>query len=176
MIIFVLIILLLLVIIVLFYITTEFVGFLMTRVPFVPTRTGDIEFIAKQLNISQKDFFFDLGSGNGKVIFNIEKQTGARVRGFELTLWTSLVSRIRKVLRRSHAQILNKNFFKQSWGEATIIYGYLYPPLMARVEEKFLAECKSGSTAIIRDFPFPKLQPTEIFKRPHKHELYVYKI
>ena len=41
---------------------------------------------------------------------------------------------------------------------------------MGRVEEKFLAECKIGTKAIIRDFPFPNLKPNQIYNRkPTEH-------
>jgi hypothetical protein len=161
-------------ILLLFVITSAFLGFLLTRVPFVPTYASDVEFFVKKLGLSAKDTFYDLGSGDGKVVFLVEKYSGAKVKGFELTWWTHWLAKIKKIIRKSNAQFVNRNFFKQPWAEATVIYGYLYPPLMGRVEEKFLAECKPGSIAVIRDFPLPNLKPQEIIYRPKKHELYIY--
>src|SRR5690349_8136827 len=86
---------LLLALVMLFVISSSLIGFLLTRVPFVPTSRKDIEFIANQLKISSKDTFYDLGSGNGKVVFLIEKLTGAKTKGFELTWWTYLLSQAR---------------------------------------------------------------------------------
>jgi hypothetical protein len=143
----------------------------------VPTSASDIEFAVKKLNISSKDYFFDLGSGDGKVCFLVHRLSGAKCVGFELTWWTHLLAQIkRKALsvKREELDFRNQNFFKQPWAEATVIYGYLYPPLMGRVEEKFLAECRPGSFAVIRDFPFPNLKPKEVIFRPKRHELYVY--
>ena len=57
----------------LFVIISAFLGFLLTRVPFVPTRASEIEFIVKELGITSRDVFYDLGSGDGKVVFLIEK-------------------------------------------------------------------------------------------------------
>lgn len=159
-----------------FVMASEFVAFLRTRVPFVPTHAGDIEFIVDKLKISPRDIFYDLGSGNGKVVFLVEKLSGAKVKGFELSWWTYLFAKAKGKIQKSKAEFKNQNFFKQPWTEATIIYGYLYPPLMGRVGEKFLADCKPGSVAIIRDFPFPNLKPTEVFFLPKKHEIYIYKI
>jgi hypothetical protein len=170
-----LILMLLFVLLMLFIITSAFLGFLLTRVPFVPTYKSDIEFIVKKLGITSADTFYDLGSGDGKVVFLVEKLSGARTKGFELTWWTHLLAKIKKLAKRSKAQFINRNFFKQDWSGANYIYGYLYPPLMKRVEEKFLADCKPGSIAIIRDFPLPNLKPTEIYNMPRKHEIYIYK-
>ncbi len=183
-----LIVFLIFVLIILFVITSELIAFLRTRVPFVPTTAGDIEFIVKKLGISSKDTFYDLGSGNGKVVFLVNKLCGASCVGFELSWWTVLFAKIKRwflqsfspsggdvALATERVQFFNRNFFKQDWSEANYVYGYLYPPLMERVKEKFLAECKPGSMAIIRDFPLPNLKPLEVYNMPHKHEIYVYK-
>lgn len=173
----ILIIFLLFTLLLLFVITSAFLGFLITRVPFVPTRASDIEFIVKKLGISPSDVFYDLGSGDGKVCFMVNEMTGARCVGFELTWWTHLWAKIKSKAKgkKSKVEFRNQNFFKQSWQDANYIYGYLYPPLMGRVEQKFLADCKPGSTAIIRDFPFPNLKPTEVCYMPKKHEIYIYR-
>jgi SAM-dependent methyltransferase len=159
----------------LFVIFSEFVAFLRTRVPFVPTHKGDIEFVVKKLNIKNDDIFFDLGSGNGKVVFLVEELCGAKVVGYELSWWTILFAKIKALLKRSNARFKNQNFFNVNWNKANYIYAYLYPPLMGRVEEKFLADCHSGSVAMVRDFPFPNIKPIEIFYMPKKHEIYIYK-
>src|SRR5438128_2266947 len=92
-------------------IISAFVGFVVTRVPFVSTARKDIEIIVKHLPITEKDFFFDLGSGDGKVVFIVEELSGAKTRGFELTLWTYFLAKIKKVFKHSQAQFRNQNFF-----------------------------------------------------------------
>lgn len=158
-----------------YWITSAFVGFVRTRVPFVPSPEADIEFIVKELPISSKDVFYELGSGNGRVVFVVEKLTGAKSVGFELTGWTHWYAKLKAFVNKSRAIFYKKNFFKVPWHEASVIYCYLYPPLMGKIEEKFLAELKPGSVAIIRDFPFPTLKPEQVYNRPHGHELYVYR-
>lgn len=181
-----LILMLLFAVLLLFVVYSSFIGFVLTRVPFVPTNTCDIEYFVKKLGISSNDVFYELGSGDGRVVLLVNKLTGARCVGFELTWWTHLWAKFkiwtafpRKQDRMKNGKELvdfrNKNFFKYSWDEADYIYAYLYPPLMDRVEEKFLADCKSGSVAIIRDFPFPNLKPSEVYRMPRKHEIYIYK-
>lgn len=160
----------------LFVIFSAFLGFLLTRVPFVPTYASDIKFIVEKLGIASKDTFYDLGSGNGKVVFLVEKLSGAKVKGFELTWWTHYWALLQKILTRSHAEFSNRNFFKQDWSKANIIYCYLYPPLMGKIEEKFKTEMKPGSIAIVRDFPFPNIRHAEKYFLPKEHEIYVYRI
>ena len=158
-----------------FMITSEFIAFLRTRVPFVPTNQADVEFFVKILGLDQADVFYDLGSGNGKVIFLVKKLSGARGVGFELGWWTVLYAKFKALLLGSRAKFYNRNFFKANWQEADFIYAYLYPPLMRRIKDKFLAECRSGAIMIVRDFPLPDLKPDEVYFRPRNHEIYIYK-
>ena len=167
---------LLFVLVLLFVISSELIAFLRTRVPFVPTHAGDVEFIVKKLGVTPKDVFYDLGSGNGKVVFLVEKLSGARVYGFELGWWTILFAKIKAKAIGSRATFKNKNFFKENWSGANIIYCYLYPPLMGTIEEKFKAEMKPGSIAIVRDFPFPHMQEAEKYFLPKAHEIYIYRL
>jgi hypothetical protein len=120
--------------------------------------------------------FYDLGSGNGKVVFLVESLSGAKVKGFELSWWTVLFAKLKAKIIRSKAEFNNKNFFKADWSGASIIYCYLYPPLMGRIEEKFQKEMKPGSIAIVRDFPFPRLPYAEKYYLPKEHEIYVYRV
>jgi hypothetical protein len=140
---------------------SAFLGFLLTRVPYVRTDAKDIELIVKKLDLNSKDVFYDLGSGDGKVVFLVERFSGALGKGFELTWWTYIVSKLKSYIFNSRARFFCKDFFKADWSDATVIYGYLYPPLMGRVEEKFKQNCKPGTRAVIRDFPFPNMQPVE---------------
>ena len=157
-------------------ISSAFLGFLLTRVPFVPTYASDVKFFVDKLGISSKDIFYDLGSGNGKVVLMVEKLSGAKTKGFERTLWTHWWAKLQKLLTHSHAEFSTQDFFKASWSEANIIYCYLYPPLMGRIQEKFKAEMKPGSIAVVRDFPFPNMPHAEKYYLPKKHEIYIYRI
>lgn len=158
-------------------ITSAFIGFLMTRVPFVPTHAGDVEFIVRELGIQEKHVFYDLGSGDGKVVFLVNELSGASCVGFELTWWTHALAVVKSAVfnKKSKMKFKNQDFFRHSWVEASHVYGYLYPPLMRMVEEKFLADCQPGSVAIIRDFPFPNLKPSKVYYMPKEHEIYIYK-
>lgn len=159
-----------------FIITSAFLGFLFTRVPFVPTHKADIPDLVKRLGLNQNDIIFDLGSGNGKVVFLFEKHTGAKVRGFESTLWTHLWAKIKKYFIKSKAELVYGNFWKTPWTEATVIYMYLFPPLMPFLAEKILADCQPGTRIISRDFENPALRKIDEFQTPSDHTMYVYQV
>jgi hypothetical protein len=159
-----------------FYMASSLVGFIMTRVPYVRTRSGDISEIVRNVPVSKEDLFFDLGSGDGKVVFAVEEESGARVRGYELTAWSHLLSRVKRRFKHSNAELLLGNFFKHDFSEATIIYCYLYPPLMKRLSQKMLSECTMGTKIVSRDFPIPDLKEASRWKSVTGHTIYLYQI
>lgn len=161
---------------ILFFITSSFFGFIMTRVPFVPTAARDIRAIAERVPMSNTDIIYDLGSGNGKVAFMLEKITGARTVGFEAMLWTHWYAQLKRLLTGSRAKFVRGNFFKHDWSEATVIYCYLYPPLMTQIGKKVLVECSTGTTLIVRDFPIANWQHVDYFRTHGRHEVFVYKV
>lgn len=158
------------------WITSSFLGFVMTRVPFVPTTARDIRLIVERVPLSSHDIVYDLGSGNGKVVFMLERLTGAQAIGFEAMLWAHWYARIKRALTRSGATFVLGNFFKHDWSKATVVYCYLYPPLMRQIGEKILAECKPGTRVIVRDFPIPNLPQIDHFQTHKNHEVFIYRV
>lgn len=157
-------------------VVTEMLVFVKTHVPFVPSPEQDIHLLVKRLPVTETDFVFDLGSGNGKVVFTIEKLSGARVKGFQLRGWTHWYAQLRKKWMRSNAELVGGDFFKHHWGEATIVYAYLYPFLMHSIGEKAMADCKPGTRIIARDFPIPNLNLVEYWDLGKGHEMFIYQV
>ncbi len=162
--------------IILYVILTELGNFLLTRVPFVPTKTEDIEDMVRRVGITEADYFYDIGSGNGRVVFLVEQLTKAKSKGLQRGGWTQFYAKLRAFLTGSKAEFVSGNFFNQPWNEASIIYGYLYPPLMTQVGEKALQDCQPGTRLVIRDFPITKMKPNEVWETPSNHTMYLYVI
>lgn len=158
-----------------FIIATAAWGFWQTRVPYVRSNSKDTAKVLDKIAWKDTDVFFDLGSGDGRVVFMVEQKGVTRLIGFELTVWTFLQARVKKYMRKSNARFYRKNFFNEPWSGATVIYCYLYPPLMHSVEEKFLRECASGTILISRDFPLPTLRPVEVINFNRPYNAYMYK-
>lgn len=161
---------------ILYMMLTEMINFLQTRVPFVPTAKKDLEDLAVRIGITKSDFVIDLGSGNGKVLFTLENLTGARGRGLQRAGWTQEYGRLRKWLSGSKIELISANFFERDWSEATVVYAYLYPPLMRSVGQKFREDCKAGTKLVCRDFYIPDWTPSQKWVTPSGHEMYLYLI
>lgn len=153
---------------------TEMLNFVQTHVPFVPTAKIDLIDMIARAGITREDLVYDLGSGNGKVVFTVEQQTGARAKGFQRGGWTQWYAQLRKRLTGSKTEFVTGNFFDHSWSEATVIYAYLYPFLMRSVEEKALEDCRPGTKLVVRDFYLPTLKHANSWHTPTGHTMYLY--
>ena len=160
-------------IVLLLIVSSALLGFVMTRVPFIRTPSRDIERIIRLGDIREDDTVYDLGSGDGKMVFALTKHTGARGVGFEQTHWTHLLAIIKNKFLGNRNLFLRDNFFDHSWQGATVIYCYLYPPLMRQVGDKIKIDCNPGTRIVVRDFPIPNLEQRG-YHRDGKHELFLY--
>ena len=172
----VLLVLLIFALLILYIAVTEMANFMQTRVPFVPTSKVDLVDMVQRVGITKNDYFYDIGSGNGKVVFAVEELTGARSKGLQRAGWTQMYAKLRKFLTGSKSEFVSGNFFDHSWQDATVVYGYLYPFLMNQVAEKALADCQAGTKLVIRDFPIHSLKYRDSWQTPSDHTMYLYVI
>src|SRR5579872_1228902 len=98
---------------------------MVTKVPFVPSSSEDAAKVFGELNLSKKDIFYELGSGDGRICFTAERLIGCKVVGFELGWAFWAIAQLRKYFSRSAVIFHRSNFFNYSWSEATVIYCYL---------------------------------------------------
>lgn len=145
-----------------------------TRVPFVPTHRSDVVDLVKRLPVTAKDIVIDLGCGNGRVLFVIERLTGATVRGYEMEGWPFWYAKIKRMVLGSKVKFVSGSFFNHNWSDSTIIYAYLLPFLLPKVWEKFKSECAPGTRLVSRDFLVPGVAPTQEWKTPSNHTMRVY--
>lgn len=150
-------------------------GYFVTKVPFVPTRSADIDLLISKLPITRNDRVYDLGSGDGRVLIHIARSTGAVCKGFELTLWTHLLSRLRARYLKFPISFIRQNFFEANWSDATVIYCYLYPTLMEQIHKKVKAECRPGTKVVSRDFAIKGWVSKWVIETG-SHKLYVYEV
>lgn len=134
------------------------VGFLRTGVPLVRSCPKELGEVVASLGPRPEGPVFELGSGDGTAALVLERSTDSEVEGFELVAWAHWWSRIRRRAAGSKVRFSRTDFFKVPWGRASLLYAYLYPAVMRRVEEKFLADCRPQTQLLVRDFPLPTLK------------------
>ena len=145
--------------------------------PFVPTGNSSVRKIMEIVRVKPGEIFYDLGSGDGRLV-RAAARAGARAYGFErvrlLALWGNLLPRLQGMGDRAVGR--RGNFFAENFGDADIVFVYLFPEAMIRLEEKCRRELKPGARVISRAFTFPGWPPEAVFRfGKYNPPLYVYR-
>jgi len=135
------------------------------KVPFVPVPDCILKDIHEALDIKDNSVVYDLGCGDGRVLFYSAKRVPkARYIGIENVLFPLILAHIRSWFYRTRAstkiEIINQDFFKRNLGDATHIFLYLFPNVMDDLLPKLDNELKPGTKLISVTFKFTQKQPT----------------
>ena len=130
-----------------------------TDAPYIPTKINHIKKILKTAGVRKGKKFYELGSGDGRVVYEAA-QLGADSIGIEqswLRVWYSIYQA--KKFNLPNAKFYHGNIFKKNYSDANIIYIYLLPTGIKKLEEKLPREVKKGTIIITQTYHFPKLKP-----------------
>lgn len=131
--------------------------------PFVPTPNSLLTVISQLAALKDTDVFCDLGSGNGRVTFFLARHSGAQGIGLEKSWLLYLYSSLKAKFRRLPVKFLHCNLEARTLRDYDVVFAYLGPALMARLESKLSTEMKTGSRLISVSFPLQNRQ-AEIIK------------
>jgi SAM-dependent methyltransferase len=124
-----------------------------SAVPFVGSRERKIRSILAQVNPAKGARFYDLGSGDGRIVFLAAEKFGLHATGIEFNPLLIMYCRIKSHIKRiSHAHFLQGNILNHSYKRADIIYIFLFPGLIEKLGPKLLSECKPGTVIISHGF------------------------
>lgn len=131
--------------------------------PYIPTKMEAVRKILKLAEVKKGKKFYELGSGDGRVVMEAAK-LGALSFGIEQSLIRVLYSRLKSYRLASHFRCGNVDFyhgdiFKRNYQDADIVYIYLLPKGIKKLEEKLKAELKKGATVITQTYHFSHWKP-----------------
>jgi SAM-dependent methyltransferase len=143
--------------------------------PFVPTsmRAGEmmLEAANKQKKMTSSTKLYDLGCGDGRLIFSASKKYGAQTTGFELSPIVYVIAQIRKILTGGKGTVKLKNFEHQSLEDADIITCFLMPSTLKKISKKLEKELKKGTIVVSYAFPITDWKPIETIPRNKKFSI-----
>jgi SAM-dependent methyltransferase len=152
-----------------------------TLAPFVPTPDRIVEHMLTAAAVTDKDVVFDLGSGDGRILFTAAEKFGAKAVGVEIN--ASLVETSRKRIAElkfeDSVQIVQNNLLEADLSEATVVTVYLLSSTNEQLKPKFEAELKPGSRVVSHDFRFMGWKPANTVEVPGEsrvHRIYVYEM
>lgn len=121
--------------------------------PYVPTKMAKIREILKLAGVKKGKKFYELGSGDGRVVFAAAR-LGADSIGIEQSLLRVLYSRY-KGHHFKKVKFLHGNIFARNYTHADIVYIYLLDKGVNKLEEKLKKELKKNSVVITQTYHFP---------------------
>lgn len=148
-------------------------------VPYVPSKMRVVEKMVEAAKLKKGETVFDLGCGDGRLLFTAEKNKKVKAEGFEIAPLMYLMALLKKIFSRSGALIHFQSFFGANLHKADVIFCYLIPNVMPRLAEKILRECRPGTRIISNTFHIPDLEPSHVYKKDDGKGLptiYVYRV
>lgn len=148
--------LLILEVLILFGICVYGIGLLFSAVkgaPYVPTSRKKLQEIIDMVKPNNNDLFFELGSGDGRLLRYVVSKYSVRGVGIEvnpLLVWISRILAKRSKLK--NITFLRQNIFSTDLSEADYIYIFLMPELIVKLLPKFQNELKKGTVIISHGF------------------------
>lgn len=134
--------------------------------PFVVSRKKVIDLVLGVIKPQPNQTVYELGSGSAKFLQKVEKKfPNVKLIGLEYSTFIFVFSSLFLKLKHSKIKICRKNIFDVNLKEADIIYGYLFPSMMAKLGEKIRTECKPGTIFVSSMFSVPGWEPKQTIKQ-----------
>jgi|SRR3989344_297540 len=124
--------------------------------PYIPVSRNLIQQVLSFGNIRQDDVFYDLGSGDSRILLAAVRLFKVRKAvGYEAATWPYLKSKflIRAAGLEKKITVFRENFFGADIREATFIYMYLFPGTVDKLAKKIATECQPGVRVLSLRFP-----------------------
>ncbi len=127
--------------------------------PYVPTKMDNIRKILKLAGVKKGKKFYELGSGDGRVVIAAAKLKADAV-GIEQSWIRVIYSKyIASKLKLKNTKFYHGNIFSKNYSDGDIVYIYLLLKGVTKLEDKLKKELKKGSIIITQTYHFSNWKP-----------------
>jgi len=155
----------------------------MSVAPFVPSPMDVVREMLKIAGVGPDDVVYDLGCGDGRVLFTAVQEFGAkRAVGYDLNkrFCDDIRKKATSLGLQDRIQVVNGNFFLADLSPATVITLYLTTSGNSKLRPKLERESRPGTRVVSHDFPIqgwtPSGEGNEGYYRFKSHRIYLYRI
>jgi protein-L-isoaspartate O-methyltransferase len=149
--------------------------------PYYPTPELVVQKMLEFGGLKAGETMFDLGSGDGRIVFMAAQMFHANAIGVELDndLARQSIDRARK-LGLANARIIHGDLLKQDYSSADLVTVYLLPSsINDKVRPLLEKQLKKGARVVSHDFNFPNWKHTKYLTidddgEGRSHTLYLY--
>jgi ribosomal protein L11 methylase PrmA len=145
-------------------------------VPWVPTMGEYIDGFFELAPVSSSDVVYDLGCGDGRLLFAALEKGAGRCVGIDID--SKKISEAKELAVDKgiddKVTFIESDFMDQDLSEATVILCYLFPEVMNDLQPKFEKELRSGTRIVSEVFSVMKWKEN-VIKEIHgkKFNLYI---
>jgi ubiquinone/menaquinone biosynthesis C-methylase UbiE len=144
---------------------------------FIPTPSEDVPVFADMARLSPSDVVYDLGSGDGRLIFAAIEKGVARAVGIDLDPECLRMSREEAKRRGVEDKVafVEADVMEVDLSPATVVFCYLITAASAALKPKFERELKRGTRVVMESFPVPGWKPDNTWEYGYGH-FYLYEM
>lgn len=148
------------------------IGFF-TGAPYAPSPSLIVDKIIDLAQVTQRDIVYDLGSGDGRVLIGVAKK-GATAIGWEINypLYAWSIRSIKQSRLGGKVTVHFGNFWNKSFSGATVVFAFLLPQSMAKLEAKLRREVPPKTRVVTYLAKLPTYKPYK--ETPDGLTLYIF--
>ena len=142
-----------------------FLPTLLSGVPYYPSSPEAFRIVADQLPSTYRFKFIDLGCGfSGMLLYLAARSPQGSFTGIEISPFAYLVSKLRVFLsRRKNIEIRFVDIWKTNFGDYDVVYAFLSPLVMEKLEKKINLEMNENTLFISNSFEISAM-PDQVFE------------
>jgi hypothetical protein len=137
--------------------------------PFVPSNKARVDTMLKLAKLNKNKVAYELGCGDSRIIRSAAKKGLKKAVGYDVSLPLIWYGKVLSFFQKNPAKILYGNIWKQDYSDADVVFAYLLPVAMIRVEKEIWPQLKPGALFISNAFPMKGLKEDALEER-----VYVY--
>lgn len=149
--------------------------------PFIATPEAVAQKMLEAAELKPGEIVYDLGCGDGRILFVAAQKFQARAVGVELSpeLVKKASEKARELGLEGRVKVIEGNLFEADLREADVVTLYLMRLSNERLKPKLLQELKAGARVVSHDYEIMGWKPDRVekivlYRRPHT--VYVYRM
>jgi predicted RNA methylase len=139
-------------------------------ISFIPTPQDDVDGFFELAPVLPTDVVYDLGSGDGRLLFSALAKGATRAVGIELnhTLVQDATAKAEQLRFANRVKFLEADVMDINLTDASLVLCYLISRASEVLKDKFAAELKAGTRVVMESFPVPGWVPQKTIYRGNK--------
>jgi predicted RNA methylase len=149
--------------------------------PFVPTPEPVVERMLEAAELKPGEILFDLGCGDGRILFTAAQKFGARAVGVELSsqLVKEVSDRVQALGLQNQVKVIEGNLLDVDLRSADVVTLYLMRLTNEKLKPNLRKQLKPGARVVSHDYEIMGWKPVRVEKivvHQREHAIYVYRM